>query len=148
MKRIEVSLSLAAVEPLLDYVEPLLRGLDAQPALDFQQVDSDEDMTEMWRAELLHGQVSDCGILREVFGSDFRESGKIEIDEENADAILRAAAAVRLRLRDTGLKRVTDEDLESGDVDFDRLGESEKLAFASYLFFATIQELVIKHFFP
>jgi hypothetical protein len=69
----------------------------------------------------------------------------IAFDEDNAEPILRATAAVRLRLRDYYLKPLGDETLESGNVELAQLDESLRKAFMCYLFLATIQELIIQH---
>ena len=67
------------------------------------------------------------------------------MDEENAEAVVRACAAVRLRLREHFLKPVGDETLESGEVDVASLEEPLRKAFMCYLFLATVQELIIQH---
>jgi hypothetical protein len=59
--------------------------------------------------------------------------------------IVRACAAVRLRLREKYLKPMGDETLESGEVDLMSLDEPLRKAFMCYLFLATIQELIIQH---
>src|SRR5690606_17270798 len=107
--------------------------------------DPDPEFQEDWREELLAAQASDGEIFMRLFDRDFFESGTIEIDEENADPVLRAAAAIRLRLRLDFLKEVPDEVLEKGDVPFEGLSQPEQQAYACYLFLATIQEIVIQH---
>ena len=69
----------------------------------------------------------------------------IAFDEDNAEQIVRATAAVRLRLREHYLKPLGDETLESGNVELERLDEPVRKAFMCYLFLATIQELIIQH---
>ena len=71
--------------------------------------------------------------------------GRAPPREENAECIVRACAAVRLRLREHYLKPLGDEKLESGDVDMLTLDEPLRRAFMCYLFLATIQELIIQH---
>ncbi|MGC4075244.1 MAG: hypothetical protein QM760_22630 [Nibricoccus sp.] len=69
----------------------------------------------------------------------------IAFDEENAEAILRACAAIRLRMREQYLKTFGDESLETGDVEIDELPEPMRHVFMCYVFLATIQELIIQH---
>jgi len=59
--------------------------------------------------------------------------------------IVRACAAVRLRLRERFLKQLPDETLETGDVELEQLDEPLRKAFMCYLFLATVQELIIQH---
>jgi hypothetical protein len=58
---------------------------------------------------------------------------------------VRACAALRLRLRGTVLKTVTDAALENGDIAVEALTEAQRTAFMCYLFLATIQDLIIQH---
>ena len=80
-----------------------------------------------------------------MFNDEFFSEGVVAFDEENAEAIVRACAAVRLRLRECLLKPLGDETLETGDVDIATLDEPLRKAFMCYLFLATVQELIIQH---
>ena len=145
MKRIEVKLSLAVVAPLLDIIKAVEASLEDElaAALPLEQVAV--ELREDWRSELLAGQNGDVARLLALFDSDFFASGVVAFDEDNADSILKACAAVRLRLRDQFLGEVTDEMLEHGEVDMDVLPEADRRAFMCYLFLATVQELIIEH---
>jgi hypothetical protein len=145
MKKIEIKLSQPIVAPLLDFVKPLADGLREDLAFNPKFPDADPQFQESWREDLLEAQTSDATVFMGLFDRDFFESGNIEIDEENGDAVLRAAAAIRLKLRVEFLKDVPDEVLEHGDVPFEGLSFPEQQAYACYLFLATIQEIVIQH---
>ncbi len=145
MKRIEVKLSLPVVAPLLDVMKAVADSLQARLAVPLDQVEFDEEMRETWTDELLGAQNDGVRSLLAMFDREFFESGMIAFDEENAEPILRACAALRLRLRDQYLKSFGDESLESGDVEIDELAEPLKHAFMCYVFLATIQELIIQH---
>jgi hypothetical protein len=145
MKKIEVKLSLPVVAPLLDVIKAAadeLRGTLAAPS---SGRDIDEDLLEAWVDELLASQAGDCRTLLGLFDREFFSTGVISFDETNAEPIVRACAAVRLRLRENGLKALEDESLESGNIELEVLPESERKAFMCYLFLATIQELIIQH---
>jgi hypothetical protein len=83
--------------------------------------------------------------LLALFGDEFFADGVVAFDEENAEPVVRACAAVRLRLRELFLNSLGDDLLESGDVEPSRLEEPVRRAFFCYLFLATVQELVIQH---
>jgi hypothetical protein len=145
MKRIEVKLSLGVVAPLLDVIKAVEISLedDLAAALPMEQVDV--DLREEWRSELVAEQNGDVARLLALFDSDFFASGAVAFDEDNADSILKACTAVRLRLRDKFLDTLSDEVLEHGDVELEELSANERQAFMCYLFLATVQELIIEH---
>jgi hypothetical protein len=148
MKRIEVKLSLSVVAPLLDIIKAAADSLDNDLAATQLLDRVDAELRDEWRAELVAAQNGDVATLLALFDSDFFATGAVNFDEVNADAILRACAAVRLRLRQRHLEPVTDEMLEGGEVDLEVLPESSRRAFMCYLFLATVQELVIEHLDP
>jgi len=145
MKRIEVKLSLPVVAPLLDVVKAVADTLASELATSLPLTDIDPDVREPWKSELVAGQNEDIRILLGLFDAEFISSGVIAIDEENADALVRACSAVRLRLRDRFMSELPDELLESGDVEMEDLEEPVRKAFMCYLFLATVQELIIQH---
>jgi hypothetical protein len=145
MKRIEVKLSLPIVAPLLDVIRELGAGLHGHLAAPLALTDLDDEFRDAWVAELLEGQRDDVAALLGLFDDEFFSEGVVAFDEDNAETILRACAAVRLRLREHHLKPVGDEALETGDVDMMSLREPVRKAFMCYLFLATVQELIIQH---
>lgn len=145
MKRIEVKLALPIVAPLLDVIRELAAGLKQNLAAPLGPKDLDEEFAEAWTNELLESQSADVTALLGMFNDEFFAEGVIAFDESNAEQIVRATAAVRLRLRELYLKPLGDEVLESGNVQLDHLDEPVRKAFMCYLFLATIQELIIQH---
>jgi hypothetical protein len=145
MKRIEVKLALPVVAPLLDVIRELAEGLRENLAAPPALKDLDADLQETWSGELLTAQNEDVRALLGLFDDDFFSEGVVAFDENNAEVIVRACAAIRLRLRQVYLEPLGDEALEAGDVDLSRLAEPLRKAFTCYLFLATIQELIIQH---
>ena len=145
MKRIEVKLSLPVVAPLLDVMKSVADSLQDRLAVPLEQGEFDEEMREAWSSELLGTQNDGVRSLLAMFDREFFETGTIAFDEENAEPILRACAALRLRMREQYLKNFGDESLETGDVEIDELPEPLKHVFMCYVFLATIQELIIQH---
>ena len=145
MKRIEVKLSLPVVAPLLDVIRELADGLRHSLAAPLALTDLDAEFHESWVGELLSAQKDDVHTLLALFDDEFFRDGVVAFDEDNAEIIVRACAAVRLRLRERYLKPLGDETLEGGDVDLTALDEPLRKAFACYLFLATVQELIIQH---
>ena len=145
MKRIEVKLALPVVAPLLDVIKGMADGLRQNLAAPVGPADLDAEFSAAWTAELLDAQNADVQALLAMFNDEFFSEGVIAFDEDNAEQIVRATAAIRLRLREHFLKPLGDETLESGNVELDRLDEPLRKAFMCYLFLATIQELIIQH---
>jgi hypothetical protein len=145
MKRIEVKLALPIVAPLLDVIKELAEGLRKNLAAPLELHDIDPEFRESWVGELLSAQNDDVHTLLALFNDEFFTEGVVAFDEDNAEPIVRACAAVRLRLREIYLKPLGDETLESGDVELETLDEPLRKAFMCYLFLATVQELIIQH---
>jgi hypothetical protein len=145
MKRIEVRLSLPVVAPLLDVIKSASQSLQQNLAAPLAMTDLDAEFREDWTAELQSGQSADVGVLLALFDENFFTDSVIGLDASNAEPVVRACAAVRLRLREKYLKAMDDEILESSDVELEQLEEPVKKAFMCYLFLATLQELIIQH---
>lgn len=145
MKRIEVKLSLSVVAPLLDLIKASSDVLEAQIAAPLTLDDIDADFRDEWKSELLEGQHEEMHALLGLFNSDFFINGVVAFDEENAEVIVRACSALRLRLRRHDLKVLGDEQLESGGVELENLPEPLQKPYMCYVFLGTIQELIIQH---
>ena len=145
MKRIEVKLALPVVAPLLDVIRELADALKKNLAAPLAMKDLDADFRDAWVGELLSSQTDDIRTLLALFGDEFFSEGVVAFDESNAEVIVRACAAVRLRLREVYLKPLGDETLEGGDLELETLDEPVRRAFMCYLFLATVQELIIQH---
>lgn len=145
MKRIEVKLSLPIVAPLLDVIKQLAGGLGQKLAAPQELGDIETEFRDAWVGELLQSQTADVAVLLALFDEEFFSEGVVAFDEENAEPIVRACAAVRLRLREIYLKGLGDDTLEGGDVELEDLSEVVRKAFMCYLFLATVQELIIQH---
>ncbi|HTL69255.1 MAG TPA: hypothetical protein VL200_16435 [Lacunisphaera sp.] len=148
MKRVEVKLNLEAVAPLLDVIREAADDLRPELATSARVPDHEEEFSAGWKEELLQGQNTDLGVLLGLFGHEFFATGVLPLDPTNAEAILRACAAVRLRLRAKHLEGLGDEALESSAVPLEALPERQRKAFAAYVFLATLQELIVQHLDP
>lgn len=145
MRSIEVTLNVGVVAPLLDFIKPVLGRLETETAFAADMAQADRELENVWRDGLIHTQVSDCRTLVGLFGREFLDSGRIELNEENADPVLRAAAAIRLKLRQTALKNLADEVLSTEKIDVDAITRDEKLGFEAFLFLERIQEVILRH---
>jgi hypothetical protein len=147
-KHIEIRLALAVVAPLIDFVLPLLdtENSDLPASPDLGAVD--HELRESWHDELLVTYRSELQFFKDLFDESFHATGVIEFPEEACEAVVRACAGVRLKLRTEVLKSVDDEALEGGEVDLQALPPDERTGFMAYVFFASFQEVMIRHMDP
>jgi hypothetical protein len=144
MKKIEIRLNPAAVAPLLDLVRRTAEELEGRLVGTPGVADADEELRVAWRGDLLQEQQGEMRQLLALFGGEFLSTGVLSCDEENAEPVLRACAAVRLRLRERELAAIPDEELEGGEVDERKLEPAAAQAFVAHGFLAALQELMIR----
>lgn len=145
MKRIDVSLNVGVIAPLLDFLKPVLQALQRETALAPEMAEADRDLAGLWREGLIHTQVDDCRRFMKLFDAEFLNTGKITLTEENADAVLRATSAIRMKLRTGVLAALTDDDIRNRNVNLGALAESERSGYAAMLMMEQVQEIVLEH---
>jgi len=150
MKRVEVRLSITAVAPLLDLIKAVADELHVHLAVPLALGDADTELAAVWGEDLLESQRNDCDRLFSLFDAEFFSEGVVAFDRDNAEPVLRACAALRLRFRSTRLVDVPDDTLEAlessstmGDLD----PEAQK-AFACFLFLDELQKIILKYLDP
>ncbi len=149
-KRLELRLPAPLVVPMLDFLLPLAAetgtaALAFEPDLEAIEADFRDD----WRADIAAHVEGDLGCFIRVFDTEeFRENGVAEFGERECEPLLRAASALRLKLRNRRLTAVADSVLEAGEIDFARLNKDERIAITAYMLLASLQEIVIRHLDP
>ena len=144
MTSIEISLNREVAVPLLEFIRPVMEILEHEAALALPMVDDDDELADVWRSELLNTQTDDCNTLMSLFDDEFRKSGIVRIEVDQADCVLRASSAIRLKVREKFLEHLPDSVLEGADFDFAALTDPDRTGFAAYLLFATLQEVIIR----
>jgi hypothetical protein len=147
MKQIEITLHLPSVAPLLDVVKEVADSLGAELAVPLGLGEIDAGLREVWRAELLATQQAETRRLLSLFDRQFFESGKIIVDEQNAEAVLRACAALCHPLH-RRLGTVLPEQFLAENVKVDQLGEPVRRALLCYDFLTKLQQIVLCHLAP
>lgn len=143
MKQIEIRLDVEIAKPLLRHVEPLLEELEDKLASPSSPPEEDEDIADFWTNDLLEAQRKDVAAIVDLFDQEFFENGRVVVELENSEFLLRGCAALRLRLRETSLKDFSDHVLETGDIAIGALDEYQKIGYRAYAFFASLQEILI-----
>ena len=133
MKRVEVKLSLEVVAPLLDLIKRTVDDLKGGLAASQHLQDLDEDLRTAWKQDLLNGQNDDCRRFLALFDREFFANGTVGFDDDNAESVVRACAAIRLRLRERELKGLPDEVIEIGGAENVKYDETVQKAFLGYV---------------
>ena len=143
MNRLEFRLDTKSVLPLLEHVKPLMEQLAIDLATPNVSPDNDELMSDFWSKDLLTSQRKDIAAIAELFDDEFLDTGSATVDEEDADLVLRGCAAVRLKIRERSLEAFSDEALESGELDIEDFNRDQRIGYAAYALFESMQELII-----
>jgi hypothetical protein len=146
MKRIDVSLNVAGVVRLLDFLRPVLKALETEVAFAPQMAEADRELAGVWREGLIHTQVEDCRRFLALFDAAFLNTGAVAITTENADAVLRATSAIRIKVRTGILARITDAQLHEGASDGVGLTDAEKSGMAVLRLMQQLQDVARQHF--
>ena len=143
MNRLEFRLDTKSVLPLLEHVKPLMEELATDLAVSNISPDDDELMSDFWSKDLLTSQRKDIAAIAELFDDEFLDTGSATVDEEDADLVLRGCTAMRLKIREVSLEAFSDEALESGELDIEDFDRDQRIGYAAYALFASMQELII-----
>lgn len=150
MKRVEVRLSISAVAPLLDLIKSVADELRVNLAVPLALGESDAELAAVWNEDLLASQRDDCDRLFSLFNQEFFSEGVVAFDRDNAEPVLRACAALRLRFRSTHLAQIPDDTLEALEAssNLGGLSEAEQKTFACFLFLDELQKIILKYLDP
>ena len=147
MNAIEIRLDPGMVSSLLDVIRPSMDHLESNLATDAKSPDEDPMMVDIWRHDLLASQRDDVTVIQALFGPNFMLTGAAVIEPEDMDRVLRACSALRLRLRETILSPLADEQLESGNLEGIDWTHELRIGYGAYALFASLQELIISQVF-
>ena len=84
------------VAPLLDVIKELGGELQKHLAAPLVIGDLDSEFHATWVDDLLTAQNEDVRVLLALFNEEFFSEGVVAIDEDNAENVVRACAAVRV----------------------------------------------------
>lgn len=148
MAEIRIKISPFFLEILLEVTRSVYEHLQGDLVVSVEDVDNDPDLLDAWKSGLIESLQEDCECLVGLFSNkDFAE-GEIVIEDTLADSVLRACSAIRLKLQQTFLSHLADEDLEGGGIDFYGLKPEEQRIYGCYIFLAGLQEEILRETFP
>ena len=121
--RLEIRLPAEVVGPLVDFVLPLAGEGELAVKPDLGTIE--DDLRGPWREDLVALLRGDLERFAARFGTaEFRDTGLAQFGDEDCEPLIRACAALRLKLRDRELGAIADAKLETGEVNFARLNRS------------------------
>ena len=103
----------------------------------------DEDFADAWESGLREEFLNDRKSLAKMLRSQKFQHGYVEVEENEAEDLLRSITEMRLALREHSLSEFSDEALESGEIELKLQKSSEKIGYFAYLVMAEIQENLI-----
>ena len=112
------------------------------------QEPADRELAEIWSEDLRAKLRADAQCLMDLLGHEKFGHGELTLDEEAAEAICRAASAVRLGVRETELRGVPDALLERGAGDPETLERRDREAYYCYWFLGGLQEMLVRALDP
>ena len=103
----------------------------------------DEELIRSWKQSMRDDFIRDRQSLGRLLSNPRFAHGYVEIENEDAELILRALAEARLYLRSHRLESFTDEELERADFSLKNKMPNEQSSYLAYLVLAEIQERLI-----
>ncbi len=108
----------------------------------------DEDLKSAWEASLMESLKSDCDFLLSLLQHHHFGDCELKVDQDVAESVLRAASAVRLKMAQTVLASLSQEQLEDGSVEILSLPSDQLICYSAYRFLAYLQGLIIREIDP
>ncbi|NDH00475.1 MAG: hypothetical protein EBY43_05245 [Opitutae bacterium] len=116
------------------------RSLPAFPYLD----EKDGDLVDSWESSLGEDFAQDRQALARLLNSSKFAHGYVEMEENDAELVLRSITEIRMHVREQYLGALTDVELETGDVSFSQKSSSIQPFYLIYLVLAEVQEGLIQ----
>lgn len=148
MVKIDLSVDAHMLVAILEMVHTVVESVSGAIMVSLPFPEDDPDLREAWERDLTEALGRDCDFLVDVLHNNKFGKGELVLDDETAEGVLRACAAIRIKLRESALQRMSDRTLESGDIDILTLPLEQQRAFACYLFLAGLQSLIIRELDP
>ena len=89
----------------------------------------DEDFVDAWESGLKEEFLNDRKSLARLLRNPKFKHGYVEVEEDEAEELLRSLTELRLTLRENSLREFTDEDLENGEVELDTHKPSVRIGY-------------------
>ena len=113
---------------------------------DFPYADeNDADLADAWKSSLREDINKDRQSFLSFISNPKFSHGYVEVEEEEADFVLRAITEVRLFIRNNKLESFSDGELETGQFSFGQKSQQAQSSYLAYLILAEVQEGLLQH---
>lgn len=129
---------------LIEYIYFVSCQFEENLAIDIQFPDNDPELSESWKQSLLADLQYDSQNLLSLMSDESFGQTPVTLEISFAEAISRACSAIRHKLRYDFLKKINDNDLESGDMDLTKLPNDLIKPYTCFVFLASLQEAVVE----
>ncbi|MBN2235738.1 MAG: hypothetical protein JW706_11365 [Opitutales bacterium] len=130
------------------FVEPLRKMHEMTESLAHSNVlipEGDALMRQLWIEQLKSTLAADMEVFWTLIGDQRFGNEPLVLSPAQAESVLRAAASMRMRIREAFLSDVEDGVLEKGMLDVQSLPPDLQKVYVSYIFLGSLQELLISH---
>ena len=105
--------------------------------------EDDTDLLEAWKSSLREDMSRDRQSLAQLLTDAKFKHGFVEVLDENAEFVIRAITEIRLFIRESYLKPISDSELESGDFSLEEKPGEVQSYYLSYIVLAEVQEGIV-----
>ncbi len=141
--RVEFLVDREVISGLMPVFIACAEALRGTTAVEVRLPEDAADLAGGWSESLAADLADDVAGLLSFLQTPALAEGVVEIDAGVAEAVMRACSALRLRIRETLLRRIPDRALETGRVSAGKLALDERRAYFSYVLLAALQEAII-----
>ena len=117
-------------------------GKASTPSFPYLNED-DTDLLEAWKSSLREDMSRDRQSLAQLLTDAKFKHGFVEVLDENAEFVIRAITEIRLFIRESYLKPISDSELESGDFSLEEKPGEVQSYYLSYIVLAEVQEGIV-----
>ena len=109
----------------------------------FPDID-DPDFKEAWIEGLKLEAKEDRNALARLLKCPRFPYGRVEVEEDDAEDLLRGLTEIRFTIRSTSLKNLSDEELEGGLTNLKNCKPEVRIGYFAYLLMAEVQERLVQ----
>ncbi len=133
---------------MFEMISVVIESMEDQISLPAWLPSNDEDLRIEWINGLKDELDQDLNYLVGMIKDQEFGQGILSIYEDAAEGIMRACSAIRIRLRNSVLSDIADEQLENGSIKILSLPLDQQQAYSCYLFLAGLQSVIIHELDP
>lgn len=148
MLEINLDVTPHLLQTVVSLIKIVVQSFQQGLAVEVEPVDDDADLHYAWISGLCDSLKQDIRHLFKLLNDSRFQEGVISLDLNEAEAVLRASAAVRIKIQQTLLDDISDHQLENGLVSFDSLPPEQQKGYACYLFLASLQAVILEALDP